>query len=176
MDIQITVALIAATASFLGLLISKEQRVSEFRQEWINRVRIDVASLIGQASHLANSWALLEKKYIKDKSIGNKFLNEKIIVFQEMDVLISRIKLSLNPEKDSELFAALDALEESSISPNAFSNLSDAANEVERLAHLTFKTEWERVKKGEPLYQITKNTCGVITLLITVYLLLNSVN
>ncbi|WP_181363311.1 hypothetical protein, partial [Aeromonas sp. HMWF015] len=84
--------------------------------------------------------------------------------------------LSINPEKDSKLFAALDALEESSISPNAFSNLSDAANEVERLAHLTFKTEWERVKKGEPLYQITKNTCGVITLLITVYLLSNSVN
>ncbi|MEM4379495.1 MAG: hypothetical protein QXL01_02260 [Thermoplasmatales archaeon] len=32
----IVAALIAATVSFTSLIISKEQKTSEFRQEWIN--------------------------------------------------------------------------------------------------------------------------------------------
>lgn len=38
-------ALIAATVSLLGLIISKEQKTSEFRQAWIDALRSDLGSL-----------------------------------------------------------------------------------------------------------------------------------
>ena len=43
-------ALIAGVVSLLGLVISKEQKVSEFRQAWIDALRSDVASLISHVN------------------------------------------------------------------------------------------------------------------------------
>jgi len=45
-------AVIAGFVSILGLIISKEQKTSEFRQTWIDSLRSDIASLIARASAL----------------------------------------------------------------------------------------------------------------------------
>lgn len=39
MQTEIIVAIIAATAGWLGLILTKEQKVSEFRQKWIDALR-----------------------------------------------------------------------------------------------------------------------------------------
>ena len=39
-------ALIAAAVAFVGLVVSKEQKVSEFRQVWIYRLRRDLSRFI----------------------------------------------------------------------------------------------------------------------------------
>ena len=36
--------------SFVNLIISKDQKVSEFRQEWINKLRDDLAEYLGHIS------------------------------------------------------------------------------------------------------------------------------
>ena len=46
----ITAALITGLVSFLGLIISKEQKVSEFRQAWIDSLRSELAALISHAN------------------------------------------------------------------------------------------------------------------------------
>ena len=46
----ITAAILAAIASLLGLIISKESKVSEFRQKWIDELRKDVAWVLGEAT------------------------------------------------------------------------------------------------------------------------------
>jgi hypothetical protein len=42
------VAWVAGAFSLLGLLISKEQKVSEFRQAWIDALRADIAALVAE--------------------------------------------------------------------------------------------------------------------------------
>jgi len=56
----IIAAVIAAIVSLLGLIISKETKVSEFRQAWIDSLRAEIAAVITHAqalhgAHLANS-------------------------------------------------------------------------------------------------------------------------
>ena len=48
-------AFLAGVVSMVGLIIAKEQRVSDFRQEWINGVRGEIASLIGTVNAI-NEW------------------------------------------------------------------------------------------------------------------------
>lgn len=48
LDTKMIVALIAVFVSFIGLIISKEQKISEFRQAWINTLRDDIAKFLGQ--------------------------------------------------------------------------------------------------------------------------------
>jgi|SRR5580698_964462 hypothetical protein len=45
--VTIIAAIIAALVSFLSLIISKEQSVSEFRQQWIDALQKDVAIVVG---------------------------------------------------------------------------------------------------------------------------------
>jgi hypothetical protein len=42
-------ALLGAGIAIVGLVISKESKVSEFRQQWIDGLRADVASLVSTA-------------------------------------------------------------------------------------------------------------------------------
>ncbi len=161
MDIKILIALIAAFVPFIGLLISKEQKTSEFRQAWIDRVRNDVADLIGKCSHIANSWILVESAYKKDKKVGDKFLQDNITILRDMDVTISRIRLSLNPDKDADLMTELENIESVTTSPKTLSELAVVANKMEELSHKMFKTEWERVKTGEPFFRASKWVVGL---------------
>jgi hypothetical protein len=46
----VAAAVIAALISLLGLIISKEQKISEFRQEWIDSLRKEISSLISHAN------------------------------------------------------------------------------------------------------------------------------
>ena len=162
MDVKIIVALIAAFVSFIGLLISKEQKVSEFRQAWIDRVRNDVAELIGKCSEIGHNWIMVQDEYRKNKKVGDKFLKDNLETFKDIDLTISRIKLSLNPDDDNEMLKALEAVEDATNSPSKIKNLSDAVNNIESLSHKVFKTEWERVKSGEPIFRASKWLVGLL--------------
>ncbi|MGL5164037.1 MAG: hypothetical protein ACRC8E_17475, partial [Plesiomonas shigelloides] len=135
--------------------------VSEFRQAWIDRVRGDVAELIGNCSQIGHNWIIVQNDYRKDKKVGDQFLKDNIEVFRDVDLIISRIKLSLNPDDDNEMLTALEAVEDATTSPAKIKNLSDAVNNVENLSHKIFKTEWERVKSGEPFFKVSKWIVGL---------------
>ena len=47
-----TAAILAAIASFLGLMISKESKISEFRQKWIDELRKDISWVLGEATRI----------------------------------------------------------------------------------------------------------------------------
>lgn len=46
----VTAALIAGIISLLGLIISKEQKTSEFRQAWIDALRADLTAYLTQVN------------------------------------------------------------------------------------------------------------------------------
>lgn len=52
MTTEITVALIAGSLAYLGLVLSKEQKVTEFRKAWIYELRTELASLLARLHEL----------------------------------------------------------------------------------------------------------------------------
>jgi hypothetical protein len=51
----VVAALIAGTVSLLGLIISKEQKTSEFRQAWIDALRCDLSAFLTQINAIHDS-------------------------------------------------------------------------------------------------------------------------
>ena len=89
--IPLSVALIAALVSVLGLIISKESKISEFRQAWIDGLRSDLAKLIGHTAAL---------QAVKLMDVGNNDrLSLSIAHFLGVNEMSSKIRLRLNPKR-----------------------------------------------------------------------------
>lgn len=162
---------IAGAFSLVGLLISKEQRVSDFRQIWIDALRADLAKFVAHA-HQIQAYATLNKpidysKYWQDTHEDHIELNQASI----------RIKLRLNPsECDSrlilqsmgemeELFKTRKDIPDSA----ALDKINTIVDALEHNAPPLLKKEWNRVKRGEVIYNFAK--WGAFTLFILTGLL-----
>jgi hypothetical protein len=145
-----------ATASVVGLVISKETKISEFRQSWIDALRNDIAELLG----------ILTLLHHTRKVVGAE---EQHRIATAMGTLSARIMLRLNlAETESEnVRVALSAVRTSANNVMKLADEPDAekakvrrklrqANALALSASQTLlKKEWERVKKGEKTYSVT---------------------
>jgi hypothetical protein len=184
---EIIVALIALVSALLvavlggaftlsGLLISKEQKISEFRQAWIDGVRDDLARIIA-AAHLihAHSHLLLsEKSQMPDKfvELDGKFLQRTRDDYIEINICSTRVELRL-PLDEEDSKAVLAALKKLNIFfdgppqnpiPESIKEVHELIEAVEVAAKPLLKSEWERVKKGEPNYQRAQKQAQNISL------------
>ncbi len=113
-------ALIAGGVSLAGLLIANQSRISGFRQEWINGLRDDVASLVAHA---------LE---IQSGKSPTKLGDESNPLFGKSHEVTARISLRLNPEEDESkaINKAMNDLRDVIHSPAGFDEVSLKANEL----------------------------------------------
>ena len=152
----ITAALIAGFFSLLNLIVSKEQKVSEFRQQWIDSLRQELADHIAALVSLS---AIHENDQHLDKEMA-KTANE---ARHRVTSTFTSIKLRINPE-DSDLKIrkmnadVLRLLNEGRTLFNE-SKWIDArlkCNEITNASIPMLKEEWKRVKKGESVYVWSK--------------------
>lgn len=171
---QLTVALIAAAGAFLvawvaggfsllGLIISKEQQVSGFRQVWIDRLREDIAAFVAHA-HQIQSLSV-------DPESGTyaQFWESTRADYVELNQASMRIKLRLNPEEEESKqilkeMEKMEALFSQLGAPTSVGEIHKIVNSLEQKAPLLLKNEWKRVKKGEPIYRRAKWLAGFIFL------------
>lgn len=161
METPIIVGLVAGFVSFIGLIITKEQKISEFRQEWINKLRDDIASLIGSASEFYHAWLVaVEEK--KEQNFGTQFLKDKVSVVKDITSIAARCRLRLNPKKDQVMIKILTEVEEQASSPRMLESdeFAKVIDKLEKESHEVFKTEWERVKRGELFFVVMKWLLG----------------
>jgi energy-converting hydrogenase Eha subunit A len=152
----ILTALIAAFVSLLGLIISKEQKVSEFRQSWIDSLREDTASLISHADVM-----------FAKTSGGNLPDAADLLAVNEAS---TRIKLRLNPT-ESESKAVLKALAQHETrfsirdAGKALSaeQLIAIENELTEAMQKVLKREWKRVRSGEAIYRSARSGAILMT-------------
>ena len=180
---DILLALIAASAaclaawvtgsiSILGLLISKEQEVSKFRQAWIDDLRRDAAELIANA-YLIHSHRWKPVPFDQEPFDYNKFLMATKESYLQLNKASTRIKLRLNPsECDSKLILqSMAAMEQlfvevaSGMQADPLANLNKIVNALERDMPLLLKKEWRRVKSGEPIYRKAKLIATILFVL-----------
>jgi hypothetical protein len=155
--VTIALALVGALVSFVGIILTKEQRVSEFRLRWLEDLRIDIASLIARALAIhAAYW----------KAGGPPAINSQLEIklredFLEINQVSIRIRLRLNPNKDTHkpvirLMDEIEGLFGKDIENVPFKQINELTDRITNASQKLLRSVWEEVKKGEPAFQVTK--------------------
>jgi hypothetical protein len=155
----IVAALIGALAALLGLVISKENKTSEFREKWIDALRSEIASLIG---HLCGIEGTARRQ--PDVDAAWTEAREDIV---SLNRYIALIRLRLNPkEKQSRTIEGLlveiaTMFAGRPINTQAFDDLE---RRILAESRALLKYEWRRVRKGERFFRGLKLSLLIVVL------------
>lgn len=152
MDISvgaIGAAVIGASISLVSLIITKESKVSEFRQAWIDALRADIAEAIG-----AVSTVFLILNGNKHDGLGD--------AWKSATTAMARVDLRLNIlEEDHRALERLlreteTVVREAEAGDYDREAAEDLQDRVVVQSRLILKREWDRVRVGEPTFQAAK--------------------
>jgi len=146
-------AIVAASAILLAAWVSHSAKISEFRQNWINDLRRDIADYVGAAEMWFRKWDEINPLLTEDKEARER--NELFPLANAARVILWRIRLRLNPrqnqykaEDDALLQSLLDLLDPSKVDPKnqeaAWLRLADRTVEQ---AREILKREWQVTKQ-----------------------------
>ncbi|WKD30215.1 hypothetical protein NDQ72_09820 [Halomonas sp. KG2] len=181
-------ALIAGYFAFTNLVASKENKVSEFRQDWINSLRNSVARYISSLTYLSTLYihysARPEEK--RDKFEMARDVEEIYAkVNESYNDIIFRINDREKRKKGKELNDAfLDALYKTRkhYQKNELAEARSACEPLREASKPLLKYEWKRVKAGELNYRISKYfaifvlVCGLIAAFVNASYILGAGN
>ncbi|MGD0913907.1 MAG: hypothetical protein ABR928_18575 [Terracidiphilus sp.] len=133
-------SLIATGAALLGILVTNQAKVSEFRQQWINALRDDAAILITHTFRVHSAKA-------------GEDIDESCTLINQIS---ARLRLRLNPkEKETHaVILAMNNMRDANHNITDFARIKEYVNEFVVAVQRVLKKEWRRVKWGEPLYRI----------------------
>lgn len=170
LDAPVATLIASALAAFVALItivVTKEQKVSEFRQAWINSLRDDVAEAISAASTM---------------SIVMQLKNRPDLVFAEwarFGAALARVELRLNLKEASHQ-ALAEHIHEAELLVQRIESCRSDYNQDEWLAlqakvvltsQELLKIEWNRVREGELFYRVIKITLTIISVLVPLAIL-----
>ncbi|HFP9328150.1 TPA: hypothetical protein ACT1UT_000352 [Raoultella planticola] len=141
----IIAALITGVIAFIGMVIAKENKISEFRQEWIKELRGNIAKLFNlYGASRADSGLSAE-----EKEANNNRINE---VIATINLHLNHGNQSVNEKK---LLESISKLNRHVVGGDIL--LNPLFEELTGNSHLVLKEEWERVKRGEKIYYRIKD-------------------
>lgn len=154
-------SLIAGIFSYLNMIVSKENKVSEFRLVWIDGLRNEVADFCSATSTLSFIFPEYQKH---EDNFDSENIDEQLKWLSEISKhrataldSITKIRLRLNYrdlEKDTQekkLITAIDSAK-NRLNNNQFGEIRDNIEEIRAAAAPILKSSWETVKKGERGY------------------------
>lgn len=154
----IVAALVAGLISFIITVLSKEQKTSEFRQAWIDALREDLAEYAALCITLSDHVDMQLDATTGETAIPRNFFDDRFADIKQAEATRIRILLRLNPGEYAALRGLVDDVynhipEKIKNDPDSGKRLlSDFTDEAQRV----LKLEWDRVKRGEWIYQATK--------------------
>lgn len=162
-------ALIAASTAFLAAVLSKEFKVSEFRQAWIDSLRSDLATLYSTNTIIYEAMAVWMGEGKTQHEVLEFMLQFKGDI-AEAEAAKARIQLRLNPLEHEKLIKAVRDMDFPS--NGLFQSGIPCRNEREliEIGQVVLKAEWKRVKQGERIYRGTKAVAFTLLILATVSL------
>lgn len=152
-------ALVSAIVAFAGFVLTKEAKISEFRQAWIDGLRAEISDL------LATFWSIHYTLSIA-KTDQNATIDKATTASSELYRLRAKIRLRLNNlEIDSaRINQSIDDLP--GMQPGTTAGLLDyqavkrSSQSVIDASAVVLKSEWKRVKRGEPAFVIGRWVTG----------------
>jgi hypothetical protein len=153
----ITAALIGGAISFITTLLSKDQKTSEYRQNWIDSLRKDISEYVALfVTFIAYQNKAFEASEIK----GEKYVLSQQKNWCKLTTLDAAINLRLNPKDDKDLIELIDAATnmaaETKAIPVDLELVNQLALDIIEQSQTLLKAEWRRVKRGEWTFFITK--------------------
>ncbi|MFD1009506.1 hypothetical protein [Oceanisphaera ostreae] len=155
-------ALIAGYFAFTNLVASKENKISEFRQDWINSLRNSIARYISSLTYLTTLYihhsARAEEKRDKFEMARdveeiyarvNESYND--IIFRINDGESNKKAKKLNDDFLSALYKTREHYHK-----NELSEARKACESLRDVSKPLLKHEWKRVKSGELNYRMAK--------------------
>lgn len=162
-------AFLTGTVSFISLINSKEQKTSEFRQSWVDNLRNDIADLFSYLDSLYMSVRRVDSQNPGLKESGNlsyaKYHEQNKEDFAKLNSAFYRIVLRLNPKEHKRLIDKMKGLEEAMSGVDFYRDAELINKHRDGIAtdvQAILKSEWERVKKGEPAYRISKFVAALL--------------
>ncbi|UPW18752.1 hypothetical protein M0C34_00315 [Agarivorans sp. TSD2052] len=165
-------AFLAGTFSYFNLINSKEQKVSEFRQAWIDAFRCELATLVSSVFFIAYYQSITKTHSASDIEASHKNYVSACaglltrINAQDPDIATNHI--------NTVFLERLDELQ-TAFNKQDYVQVKVLANFLVDSSKPLLKAEWNRVKRGEKAYRRTKFFAGALCLfgLLTSVLFLN---
>jgi hypothetical protein len=180
----ITVSLVSFIVAVTSAVIAKEQKVSEFRQAWINELRLDIAVTFNSAKSCIFYLECCNKAFV-DKKDDKEHLDLYNNSISELELKQALIRLKLNPVKDkvfikinSSIIESLSEIEYKKGDDNFNSQREIALKNINKFtveSHSILKNEWERVKVGEKLF-VRYRSIGELCLFAFISAILSSIS
>jgi hypothetical protein len=149
---SVAAALIAAFIGFVGLVISKENKTSEFRHAWIDALRADIGVMIANANAIRGAM-------VAEHASKQDLFSETKDLFVTINQAATSIRLRLNP-KERECQVILEKIAEyekfMDRSPIDISACQECEKALIASAQVFLKKEWLRVRDGEPIFTFAK--------------------
>lgn len=165
----ISAAIIAAAISTISLIISKENKTSEFRQDWINSFRKDISLIVTHCSALHAYASIKHTNSTRNEEVVWK---ETLPMMTEANSAISRIDLMLNLKETDHLLlsTSLRNLEKAITNSQQLEKVGEILVQITVNSKKILKYEWERVKQGEKTFRIAKAIGGCSFIAALIYL------
>lgn len=168
----ILAALIAASISFIALLVAKENKVSEFRQSWIDSLRTEISDYMAAVG----LWINAEQRWMETgettkESVWHDYIKTIQPSIERMESTSARVRLRLNKEDtdprlrqlNNDLLRGFDSIRDL-MSQRKYGEARAVTAGLQELAAPILKMEWERVKIGEPTYRVAKWAAALVVL------------
>lgn len=145
-------ALVAGFFSVLSLIVSKEQKISEFRQQWIDSLRQELSDYMAAVVSLSSRREL-------QSDTDTEFVKETGNIQERVTATYTSIKLRVNPDDSDQKIKSLNRevlrlLDEGRTLYNdkKWKEARVNCNELTEASIPMLKEEWKRVKRGERIY------------------------
>lgn len=170
----VVAAIVAATVAMLSLLISKENKISEFRQGWVDALREDLSEYLALLVHTLGVSAIKRGESVE---AAKQYLEQNEAAMLRIGILKFRIRLRLNSTEHKRLIDLLKYSDNSSgieILTNPV-HVSEYMKQFTTESARVLKYEWSRVKRGETFFNVAKwSSLLAIILLISLALYIRS--
>lgn len=129
---------IAAAITLTGLIVTKESKISEFRQAWIDGLRVDLAA------YIASSYVIQGRHIVNVEEITSRM--------SELDARI-HLRFKYNDPETKELLQSMDELEKLLRTAPDDKTFQQSIYKLREAGQHLLKNEWEKVKRGEQVYR-----------------------
>lgn len=161
LSLGITVpALLAAAASLVALVISKESKVSDARQAWISELRNELAQFVSLSRQNSQYWHHVQEQLNRIPDVGSRATKEIDLQSQHFPHAIAastsaaRIKLMLSAhELGAGSKALVDAIAEIQCAYKDAQRTLSLTMRLHEIAGPILEREWTKVRTGEPFYK-----------------------
>ncbi len=154
-------AFLTGVFSFVGLILSKEQKISEARLSWIESLRSDLSVMLSRIETLAR----LAESRLKSLALP-AFTDQQLLDFREQNkdtyyaLEEARNRVTLRLTNSAEHRALLGHLDTLLLvfrgNCEDVSRVHDVQQQIIGESQIILKGAWRRVKRGEPIFVATE--------------------